>query len=298
MEPPSLPDDRSLRDLLLRIRRRQAQARHRLVRAGVAAPGTTRRGPARDTESAPLPQREVPPEPATNAASGTVLEVRRVADGLISFKLARPSDFQFRPGQSVRIAISGLERRYSLVSAPHERFLEFFVEIVPGGRMSDRLRGLRPGSRITIAGNAKGKFALDESARRHLMLATVTGVNPYVGMLRDALHRGERDLGCVLVHGASHADEFGYREELERLAAARPDLLVYIPTVSRPDDPRNAGWEGATGRADSLIDPVRGRYGLSPAETNAYACGNPGMVDNARRHLGALGFEVRTERYT
>ncbi|MBL28337.1 MAG: ferredoxin--NADP(+) reductase [Rhodospirillaceae bacterium] len=285
--PNTIPDDPSLRDLLLTIEGRRARARRRLSAAGFAA----------ETREAPQarPQRAV--TKIAPSGPGTMLDIHHVARNLVRFSVARPEGFGFIAGQSVRVEIDGLERRYTIVSAPHEPHLEFFVELVPGGRMFERLRALRPGGRVRIASAAKGGFRLKEGARRHLMLATVTGVNPYVAMLRDAVHRGVRDLGCIIVHGASHADEFGYRSELETLAAERPDLLVYIPTVSRPEAPENAGWDGSTGRADALIDPVRAAYGLTPADTVAYACGNPGMVDNARQHLGALGFEVRTESY-
>lgn len=285
--PIDLPDDPSLRSLLLTIEGRRARARRRLSATGLAA----------QIREAPEPRPQRPVGKSASPRPGTVLDIDHVAQHLVRFTVARPEGFAFVAGQSVRVEIDGLERRYTIVSAPHEAHLEFFVELVPGGRMHDRLQGLRRGGQVRIASAAKGGFRLNERAGRHLMLATVTGVNPYVSMLRDAVHGGRRDLGCILVHGASHADEFGYRVELEALAAARPDLLDYIPTVSRPEAPRNAGWDGSTGRADALIDPVRTEYGLTPADTTAYACGNPGMVDNARRRLGALGYEVRTESY-
>ncbi|MFC3227088.1 FAD-binding oxidoreductase [Marinibaculum pumilum] len=231
------------------------------------------------------------------AAPGTVLMVQNVAPGLLRFALARPPGFSYAAGQSVKLSLGGISRRYTMVSAPHQPYLEFFVELVPGGRMSAHLAGLRRGNRVDLAGGPKGGIALDGSARRHLMLATVTGVNPFVSILRDAVQRGRTDLGAVLVQGASHADEFGYRAELEAMAAAHPQLLSYIPTVSRPGESRNAGWSGATGRADARIADTLQRFALHAADTAAYACGNPGMVDTARRRLSDLGFAVRVERY-
>lgn len=247
--------------------------------------------------SAPVSETERVEAPAA-AEPGTVLAVRRIADDLVSFRVARPQGFDYAPGNSVKLAVDNVSRSYSMVSAPHERDLEFFIELLPGGRMAAKLDGLSEGRHVEVGGKAKSGLSLDGKARRHLMLATVTGVNPFVSLLRDAVHRGLRDLNCILVHGASYHDEFGYREELEALAEARPDLLRYIPTVSRPDEPRNAGWQRSTGRADALIEPVLQKYGLTPDDTAVYACGNPGMVDNARAHLGKAGFRVHTERYT
>ncbi|SOD98138.1 FAD-binding oxidoreductase [Caenispirillum bisanense] len=284
--PPILPDDLSLRDLLLWVERRRIAARRRLTARRVAPV-------ARPAASEPRPAAAAP----TGAAPGTVLTLDAPTPDLRRFTVAKPSGFSYAPGQSVRLELEGTRRRYTMVSAPHEPALEFLVELVPGGRMSARLRGLRPGAAIGIAGDPKGGIALDTGAKRHLMLATVTGVNPFVSILRDAVRRGRTDLRVVLVHGASYADEFGYNEELSALAAAHPGLLTYIPTVSRPDEPRNAGWRGARGRADALIEAVIARHSLAPADTTAYACGNTGMVETAAARLGGLGYRVRTETY-
>lgn len=235
--------------------------------------------------------------PSTAAETpGVVQRLDRVTDSLIRFTVTPPAGFDYRPGASVRLEVEGVRRRYTIVSAPHEPSLEFFVELVPGGAMSRRLAGLRPGGRVTIASDPRPGLTL-EAGRRPLMLATVTGVNPFVSLLRDAEARGRRDLRAVLVHGASFRDEFGYDRELAGLAARRPDLLTYIPAVSRPEDPRNRGWAGAEGRLGGLLDSVRDRFALDPAGTVVLACGNPAMIDGARAHLGALGYTLRSESY-
>jgi NAD(P)H-flavin reductase len=289
---PAPDGDPSLHDLLLHISRRRARAQQRLVGAG---------DPARVVRSDAAGTRAVATSEARAAApggeAGTVLALDRPTPDLLRMRLARPAGFTYRAGQSVRLQLDGVRRRYTLVSAPHEPDLEFFIELVPGGPMSERWRALRPGDRVTVAGAAKGGIDLVAGTGRHLMIATVTGVNPFVSLLRDAVHRGRRDLACVLVHGASFADEFGYHDELTALAAARPDLLTYVPTVSRPGEPRNAGWTGAQGRADAHVDAVRARHGLTAATTAGYACGHPAMVDTVQTHLRGLGFTVRVERY-
>ncbi|MCW5893130.1 MAG: ferredoxin--NADP reductase [bacterium] len=281
--------DPSLRALLLHVEQRRARARQRLAGVAPAPAATTdaRRPAAADGAAG----RE-------GAGSGAaVLRLERPTPDLLRVVLARPPGFTYRAGQSVRLVLGGVRRRYTLVSAPHERDLELFVELVPGGPMSERWRALRPGDAVGLAGAAKDGLALAPDARRHLMLATVTGVNPFVSLLRDAVERGRRDLGCVLVHGASYADELGYADELAALAAARPDLLVYLPTISRPGEARNAGWTGAQGRAEAHLDAAVARHGLAPATTAAYACGHPAMIDGVQGRLGELGFTVQVERY-
>jgi ferredoxin--NADP+ reductase len=143
---------------------------------------------------------------------------------------------------------------------------------------------------MAIGDRAKGSFTLDRGAAVHLMVATVTGIAPLRSMLRQALHEGSR-ARFVVLHGASRADELPYHDELAALAVG--GQISYTPTVSRPTEAANAAWRGRTGR----VDPLAGEVGvtLDPATTSVYACGNPGMVANVRRDLGALGFRVRSE---
>ncbi len=209
-------------------------------------------------------------------------------------RVGRPPGFRFEAGQYARVGVGdGKGRKFSIASAPHDPDLEFCVEVRPGGRVTPRLFALTPGDEVTVSDQARGSFGLDTSIRRHLMIATVTGIAPMRSMWRDALHR---DLAeeVVVLHGASFADELAYRNELETLAADEPRIR-YEPTVSRPDDPRNTGWTGHRGRVDALASSLAA--GFDPRTTRVYAAGNAGMVRNVADSLGAMGFEVLTEAY-
>ena len=73
-----------------------------------------------------------------------------------------------------------------------------------------------------------------------------------------------------------------------------------MPTVSRPDDPSNAGWTGRTGRVETIVAPVVNELGLDPADTIAYLCGNPDMILSAEQTLLELGLPeeaVKKELY-
>src|SRR5690606_12735461 len=126
--------------------------------------------------------------PATSAEGVAVLECQQLTPELIRFTVWRPLDFRFRAGQSVRVELGGIRRSYSIVSAAHEEVLEFFIDLVPGGQMSARLRQLKPGDRIGL-GKPKGGLSFDGSYPHHLMIATVTGINPFISILRDAFHQ-------------------------------------------------------------------------------------------------------------
>ena len=76
--------------------------------------------------------------------------------------------------------------------------------------------------------------------------------------------------------------------------------MTYVPTVSRPTDPRNAGWTGRTGRVEAIVGPILDELGLGPADSIAYICGNPDMILAAEETLLARGYpeeQVHKELY-
>ena len=247
------------------------------------------------TPKTPIKEMAVAVEPGRHQVP--LIARREMSDNLVIFKVARPTDFQFIPGQHVKLGIGSLQRRYSIVSAPHEPFLEFFVELVPTGTMSTRLRHLTVGDRLTLDKKARGKLTLDSHFPKQLMLATVTGVNPFISILRAHLYERRHGQRFYLLHGASYQDEFGYRDELTQLAEAHPEVLTYIPTISRPAEARNASWTGERGRVDAIVTNYQKQLALTPDATTCYACGHPAMVDKMESLFTSQGYSVKVERY-
>jgi ferredoxin/flavodoxin---NADP+ reductase len=213
----------------------------------------------------------------------------------------------FKPGQYTTLGVEEggrlIERAYSIASSPLEEELEFFIELVPDGEVSQHLRQLQVGNSIYVRRQPKGLFTLDETSghRNHYLVATVTGVAPYVSMARTLGRQAENghppDLHMVILQAASHSREFAYREELEALARSQP-WFDYIPTVSRPWE--DTSWQGEVGRADDVVRKHLDRLGLEPADTTTYLCGNPQMIENAKGILARRGFAkefIREEIY-
>src|ERR1700680_806348 len=160
--------------------------------------------------------------------SARIIERRDISDDLWVIRVDPGGEYHYEPGQYATLGVvtpeKHYERAYSIVSAPHEKFLEFFVELVPEGNVTPRLYPYQVGDEFTLRKIAKGRFTLDTAAGRtnHLLLATVTGVAPFVSFVR-ALHRQWKntklDSGhkLFLLDGASRSWELGYREELERI---------------------------------------------------------------------------------
>jgi ferredoxin/flavodoxin---NADP+ reductase len=230
-----------------------------------------------------------------------ILDRTEVAEDLFLLHVEAGSPFTYLAGQyaTLGVEVDGkrVERAYSLCSSPYEPVLEFFVERVPGGQLSPLLYAMEKGAPLLLRRFAKGRFTLDlrSGRKNHLLLATVTGIAPYISYIRTVSEDwrrgstpmpGEHRLYCI--QAASHSWEFGYRNELEKIAGQAP-WLKYVPTVSRPwDEPE---WAGEKGRVDDLIRKYTAVWDLKPADTTAYLCGHPIMVENGRAILRRAGWD-------
>ena len=206
-------------------------------------------------------------------------------------------DFNFKPGQYCTLGLDGIERAYSIASAPHEPLLEIFVELVPEGELTPRMWRMEVGDTMSIRPRAKGIFLMDPSATQHLMLGTVTGVAPFVSMVRDHLHHGRAGHHLYILEGASYLNEFVYDGELSGLAAAHPDVVTFVPSVSRPAEARNAAWQGETGRLNNIVAKYLEKFPLNRDDTLIYGCGHPGMIEASREIVTAQGWRWDEERF-
>lgn len=224
---------------------------------------------------------------------------RDITSDLMVIKLEpEQGPYKFKPGQYCTLGLAGIERAYSIVSAPHEPHLEIFVELVPEGELTPRMWKLKVGDALSIRPRAKGIFLMDPTVHHHMMLSTVTGVAPSVSMVRDYLHRGAPGHHhFYVIEGASFHDELVYDRELAILADQHPNCLKYIASVSRPADPRNAGWKGVTGRVNAIVEHFLDKFELPQDDTLVYACGHPGMISDAKERVTAKGFKFTEERF-
>jgi ferredoxin--NADP+ reductase len=215
-----------------------------------------------------------------------------------------PTPFVSGQYMTIGVMVDGrlVQRPYSVASAPAvagSDGYEFYVRLVHGGTFSPLLWRLPVGHGMRMIG-PMGKFMLEpDDDRTHVFISSGTGNAPFVAMMRQLLIDG-RPRRVVFLNGVSYADELGYREELEGWQASGTYPVAYLPTVSRPDDPRNRGWGGRTGRVEMILAPVLDELGLTPAESIAYICGNPDMILSAEATLLERGYpaeQIHKELY-
>ena len=241
------------------------------------------------------------PVDETKHIPAEITTIRNVTPDLAIWRVWPRDVLRFDPGQYVAMGLPVgervLERPYSICSAPGEPELEFFIELVPSGALTRKLFEMREGGQVYLRRSAKGRFVLDRQTRVHLMVASVTGVAPFVSMLRDLARRRESTDRVLLLQSASTPAELGYDEELAALSHAC-SWFEYAPTVSRPW--LAPGWRGERGRAEDVVRKYADAGGFAPDAAIVYCCGNPQMIRNVRAVMERAGFpraSIREETY-
>lgn len=236
----------------------------------------------------------------------TITAVWPWSDNLFSLRTTRDARYRFRAGQFARLGVRKADgdivwRAYSMVSAPHDDFLEFFSIVVPGGAFTSELSRLREGDELLVEKQPYGYLTLERfgGGRDLWLLATGTGLAPFLSMLQepDTWERFER---IVLVYSVREARDLAYQQvirgygEVEHLEGLT-DRLVYVPVVTREDHP------GALrGRITTLIEngELERAAGveLSPEHSRILICGNPEMVDDTRQLLKTRDLQLALSR--
>ena len=193
-----------------------------------------------------------------------------------------------RPGR-VRL----YRRAYSIASSPAVTdWMEFFVVRVEDGKLTPRLWEIYPGGRLWMDDEAKGEFRIDVAppGKDLVMISTGTGIAPFMSMLRTYAGRGPWRR-FVMINGARYAADLAYVTELHRIVQSDP-TVVYLPILTR--EPEGGAWTGLRGRVQTALEPATYErlvgVTLDPAECHVFLCGNPAMIDDVERELGARGF--------
>jgi len=224
----------------------------------------------------------------------SVLSVHHWTDRLFSFTTTRDRSLRFSNGHFTMIGLpegdgKRLMRAYSIASANYEEHLEFLSIKVPGGAFTHRLQNIRPGDTIVVGRKPTGTLLIDHlrPGRRLYLLATGTGVAPFLSLVRDPATY-ERFEQVVLVHGVRHIIDLAYRDYLTETLPKHQYLgdvvarqLAYYPAVTR-EPFRNPGRlthliESGRIFEDLAVPP------LDRGDDRVMICGGPAMLRDLKR---------------
>ncbi len=195
----------------------------------------------------------------------------------------------FIPGQFFMLKVEDgqtppVNRSYSIASAPSttEHFA-LCIKLVEGGRASEYLRGLSVGDHVEFMGPV-GHFTLKDREAETVMVATGTGLAPFMGMIPTLFERGFKK-PITLLYGCRHEEDLFYLDQLKAWEAEHENFKAVV-TLSRPGD----NWQGETGRVTEHFDALD----LDPEDSIVYICGNGDMVIDIKNRAEAKGLDKKS----
>lgn len=225
-----------------------------------------------------------------------VTSIRKWSDKTFSFTTTRPQDFEFENGEFVTLGLRHegklIARAYSIVSTNDADHLEFLSIHVPDGPLTSRLVHVREGEGVLVNSKATGSLTLKHvlPGRNLYMLATGTGVAPFISLIRDpALYVHYEKL--ILVHTVRTQMELAYREEIQALCSER---LLYVPTVTR--EPFETTQRVTDLFVTGALFTKLGIPEADPELDRVMICGNPHMLQELREYLEANGWIMTSHK--
>ena len=199
----------------------------------------------------------------------------------LHIELTEPHELEFQAGQYVSVDVGGGERRsYSIASAPSlKHAVELCVDITPGGKGSEYLKNLRPGSEVSFLAPL-GVFVLKPGEKKLLFVATGTGIAPLRSMILDLLRDKQDARPLWLYWGLRFVEDMFWEEEFRQMHEFFNNFNFHL-TLSRPPN----HWPLCNGYVTNCLKQEL-KLG---AEWGVYLCGSKEMVADGSKLMIEMG---------
>jgi ferredoxin-NADP reductase len=224
-----------------------------------------------------------------------------VAEGTMAFHFEKPSDFEYKAGQFIRLTLieppetdaEGNARNFTLASAPYE------ADLMIATRMRDSafkrvLKSMPLGTELELRGPFGNLTLHDDATQPAVFLAGGIGITPFRSIvLQSANARLPHRL--FLFYSNRRPEDAAFLDELRELESKNSNYR-FIPTMTRPDDSTRL-WQGETGYINQemltrFIDDMNAPI--------YYTAGPPAMVDAMKNLLIEAGVDnanIRAEKF-
>ncbi|CAD83275.1 ferredoxin--NADP reductase [Candidatus Blochmanniella floridana] len=220
---------------------------------------------------------------------GKVLNIRHWTNQLFSITINAKID-TFIAGQFSKIGIKInnkiIQRAYSHLNAPNNPNLEFYITKVTSGTLTNLLHTLQIGDTIMISKQSYGQFILDKIPNHSnylWMIATGTGISPYLSILESFDKRLYLFLKIILIHATRYSKNLNYLPKMTELQKAYNGKLLIQTILSR-----EYSFNSMYGYIPTLIEnnTLEKKIGLY-LNNNSYVmlCGNPQMITDTKKIL-------------
>lgn len=218
----------------------------------------------------------------TQSYTITCTKKQEIAPQIFELAFTKPSGFDFKPGQFVLFDVPDVQdhtdiqpRAYSIASTPFEKELLFVIRMKDGGgRMTAWIdEVLEVGTEMTIKGPF-GLFTLRDTSKRHVFIATGTGIAPFRAHVHWLLGHEHMQRRIHLIFGVRKKEDLFWQKEFDALEAAHPNFRFHT-ALSRESDKH-----GHQGRVQTIIPGIIEDF----SDAHIMICGNPAMVNDIKKH--------------
>jgi len=204
-----------------------------------------------------------------------VIEVEHYTETLFRIRTERPRTFRFTAGEFVMIGLDNwseklqknkpIMRAYSLTSGPYDEYLEFYSIKVPDGPLTSRLQNVIVGDDIIVGDKPTGTLTLAnlELGSNLYLLATGTGIAPFISLLRDPTTYDHFDRIHVAWSVREQAELISYNSFLQDCD------IIYTPIVTQ--DPE---WPFMNKRITKMLSAGMLIPELDPSKNKVMVCGS------------------------
>jgi|TARA_B100000073_G_scaffold105550_1_gene84686 ferredoxin--NADP+ reductase len=225
----------------------------------------------------------------------TVTWVKHWSDKTFSFKTTRNYPNKFNNGEFAMIGMEHedkkLMRAYSFASANHEDYLEFLSIKINDGPLTSKLQHLKVGDEILVNPRSTGTLVIDylEPGRNLYMIATGTGLAPFLGIIKDPATY-ERFDKVVLTHTVQYEEELAYHDPLKYFNEEWKTLtngnFIYFNTLTQQEWPRK-GRITQWIKDGNLFSSTTGQE-LDAEKDRFMICGSQGLNRDLIDHFESL----------
>ncbi len=194
-----------------------------------------------------------------------------------SFVLSRPDDFQWNPGQAVKLSFADPDwdgpksRPFTPTGRIYDKALEFVIKGYPAHHgFTEKLHDLKPGCEIMIS----SPYGAITYQGKGTFIAAGAGITPFLAIFRDLADQGEL-AGNKLIYSNKTPADVICENELRHYFGDRS-----IFTCTR---------EKCPGYSDERVDLDFLQEEISDLAQQFYVCGPPSFVKGVRRFLQELG---------
>lgn len=231
--------------------------------------------------------------------TGEVAGYKKLTHDIIEVRVKLAEKMRYAAGQYADIAVSGVKgsRSYSFASAPGagggSPEVTFHIRLVPNGEMTGWFHAKdRTGEKVKLRG-PRGSFGWRDHKNTWLCIAGGSGMAPIKAMLEDAAQKKVAKK-IIYLFGARTQNDLYALDEMAKLAK-QLGSFEFIPVLSHEE--AGSAWKGARGLVTELI----GEQKIDFADTAAFLCGPPPMIDSAIAKLKELGVqqnEIYFDKFT